>query len=191
LLTTRLRERSLNLALIGGGALGGSQEAQMPKFGVVGLVLAAAAAIAIAAPPAEAAAQSPATEQATQSVEVTPQGTLVTKWRPFSPQEKAALNAGTIRPYSASGCSEDVCIAIYGDHYYVSEWDTTAYWGGGYLCTHSQWWMNGNVVRTGNGVCGGSGVFFSSWQPKRNFPQGWACNTWQSIPGRPCEYISY
>jgi hypothetical protein len=96
-----------------------------------------------------------------------------------------------VHPDSASGCSEDVCITIIGDSNYVSDWYTTAYWDGGYVCSHSFWWLNDRLIRTGNGVCGGAGVFFSDWPAKRYFAYpSLACNTWQIFPGRPCESIT-
>lgn len=130
-------------------------------------------------------------------------GTLVTGWRPLTAQEKklkaagrlttAALSGPGATPQiamSASGCSERVCITIYGDGLYISEWDTRALWDGDYICTQSAWWNPKYLpIRYGNGVCGGSGVFFSYWQPKRNFKQALACNTWYGIPGKPCESV--
>lgn len=111
-------------------------------------------------------------------------GTLTYGWRPFSG------NSGTLIPRSASGCNFDVCISITGSSTYVDDWNTTAYWNGGYICTHSVWLQNGNIIRTGNGTCGGAGVFFSDWAPKKNFQnESKLCNKWEFIPGEPCEYI--
>ncbi|MBA3906851.1 MAG: hypothetical protein H0X35_09250 [Pseudonocardiales bacterium] len=141
-------------------------------------------------------------------------GTLVYGWRPFTAREKAdfvsgrsapktaavrlaAKPDGELRAESASGCSENVCITIVGTGLFIQEWRTSALYGGNYICTRSRWWHQyrndpppGWLERTGNGVCGGAGVFFSDWFPKRNFPTGIACNTWDYIVGRPCESIT-
>jgi hypothetical protein len=157
---------------------------------VQGGVAAVAAAVALtigtlpsaaAAPPGHSPATgSPTGEHAVTYRLETPDGTFAYGWRPLS----------DVRPASASGCNRDVCISIIGHSNYVSDWGTTAYWGGGYICTHSFWWLNDRRIRTGNGACGRAGVFFSDWHPKRNFPYpSLACNTWQRIPGRPCETI--
>ena len=106
-------------------------------------------------------------------------------WRPLN-----TASPDVIRPLSASGCNQEVCISISGSSNHVDEWNTTATWGGGFICTHSFWWINNQLIRTGNGACGGAGVFFSDWAANRFFPSpSLACNTWQSIPGEPCETI--
>jgi hypothetical protein len=114
----------------------------------------------------------------------TPYGTLTYGWRPFASKSEAVI------PRSASGCNQDVCISISGSSNHVSDWTTTAYWNGGYICTQSHWVINHANVRTGNGACGGAGVFFSDWAANRYFPSpSLACNWWKVIPGYPCETI--
>lgn len=133
----------------------------------------------------EAAGPAPPSAQGVTHRISTPEGTLTYGWRPFTSTPQSPL-----RPASASGCSEDVCISIVGTGNYVEDWSTTAYWNGGYICTHSFWFLNDRQIRTGDGNCGAAGVFFSDWQAKRGFPYpSLACNTWQIIPGRPCETI--
>ena len=147
----------------------------------VGAVVAAAAP-ATAAPAVDATVDGGQAANAVTYTETTPDGTLTYGWRPAS--------ADDVQPMSASGCNEDVCISITGTGTYVSDWNTTAYWGGGYICTHSFWFINDSRIRTGNGVCGGAGVFFSDWQANRHWPSpSLACNTWQNMPGKPCETI--
>ena len=147
----------------------------------------------------------------------TRQGTLTYGWRPFTAEENAARAAGAtakellangsksassaggaavVSPNSASGCSENVCITVIGSGLYISDWNTRAIYSGNYICTRSRWWFQyrndpppGWLERTGNGVCGGAGVFFSDWQAQKGFPTGVACNTWDYIVGRPCESI--
>jgi uncharacterized protein (UPF0333 family) len=115
----------------------------------------------------------------------TPYGTLTYGWRPLGSKPQV-----TEVPLSASGCNQDVCIAITGSSNHVSDWNTTAYWGGGYICTQSHWDINNNNIRTGTGACGRAGVFFSDWQANRYFPSpSLACNWWKVIPGYPCETI--
>jgi hypothetical protein len=159
-------------------------------------VVTASVAAAFSAPPVTAAPAVPAaTARALGSAPgsprsvtyrvSTPDGTLTYGWRPVT-----STPQGPLRPASASGCNQDVCLSIVGTGNYVSDWSTTAYWDGGYICTHSFWSLNDRLIRTGNGACGRAGVFFSDWSPRRGFPYpSLACNTWQVIPGRPCETI--
>ena len=157
--------------------------------------VAAIAAVATFALPATAATgrtAPPAVATANQSAHsvtfhiTTPYGTLTYGWRPFTNETQ-----GTAIPQSASGCNQDVCISIIGSSNHVSDWNTTAYWDGGYICTQSHWVINNANVRTGTGACGGAGVFFSDWQANRYFPSpSLACNWWKVIPGYPCETIS-
>ena len=153
--------------------------------------LAAVAALVIFALPATAAPAAPAAVQVERDAHgvvyrvETPAGTLTYGWRPLG-----TASPDVIRPLSASGCNQEVCISISGSSNHVGEWNTTATWGGGFICTHSFWWINNQLIRTGNGACGGAGVFFSDWAANRFFPSpSLACNTWQSIPGEPCETI--
>lgn len=126
--------------------------------------------------------------------EVIDGGVLTYGWRPFTATEQSLLSASgsdvVIQPASASGCSQNVCIKITGSSNHVDSWETTAYNFGGYLCTSSKWWLNSSIIRSGNGVCGGAGVFFSVWNANQYFPSpSLACNTWVSIAGKPCETI--
>ena len=83
-----------------------------------------------------------------------------------------------------------MCITINGTSNHVNDWSTTAYWNGGYICTHSHFYLNDRLIRTGSGACGGAGVFFSDWVANKNFPYpSLACNRWDLIPGYPCESI--
>lgn len=165
----------------------------MQRFmGACAAVVATMAVIATFATPATAATgryASPAAAKADQPAHsvtfhvTTPYGTLTYGWRPLA-------RTSQMIPDSASGCNQDVCISIIGSSNHVSDWNTTAYWDGGYICTQSHWVINNANVRTGSGACGGAGVFFSDWVANRYFPSpSLACNWWKVIPGYPCETI--
>lgn len=118
----------------------------------------------------------------------TPYGTITYGWRPQDPAADAAVQPASAQ--SASGCSQDVCISLIGSGAYVSDWSSTANWGGPEICTYSIFEINDIVIRTGSVVCGGAGVFFTDWPAKKNFPTpSQACNQWSGIPGYPCEDI--
>ncbi len=112
---------------------------------------------------------------------VTKEGVLTYGWRPFT--------TGVVIPESASGCNLDVCISVTGSGTHVTDWNTQGYWDGGYICTHSHYWW-GLPIRTGSGACGAAGVFFSDWHQALDFPNNsQLCNTWDIIPGKPCETV--
>ncbi len=83
-------------------------------------------------------------------------------------------------------------MSITGNGYFVSDWNVTGYWNGGDICTTSYYWQPyDRLIAMGNTVCGGAGVFYYDWQPDKTFPYGQACNTFSnSIPGKPCEWIT-
>jgi hypothetical protein len=100
------------------------------------------------------------------------------------------FDPGAVRPASASGCNQDVCISIIGSSNHVDEWDTTGF-NNGPMCTWPDFWINNMNVLSGNVICAnGAGVFRAFWRANRFFPSpSLACNTWFAIPGRPCETI--
>lgn len=114
----------------------------------------------------------------------TPQGKLTYGWRPG----RAVTNG----PLSASPCDFDVCLVITGTGLHVTDWDTSAFYGGtGTLCTRAAWHQNGAIIRTGPTICGkGPGTFYSAWTPNKNFPNDTlACNGWTNVKGYPCATI--
>jgi hypothetical protein len=144
------------------------------------LALPAAAATSNQPSPASAALANLG-NHAVQYQVVTNDGTLTYGFQPAPAK---------VIPDSASGCNQDVCIQIVGHSNYVNEWNSQAYWDGGYICTFSAFHANGRVFRTGTVVCGRAGVFYTFWSPNRYFPSPThACNTWYGIPGYPCETI--
>jgi len=115
----------------------------------------------------------------------TPDGTLTYGWRPLASGPRS-----NVAPLSASGCNQDVCISIVGSSNHVDSWSSQAFWNGGETCTRSKFFINSAVIRTGTVVCGGAGVFFTDWEANKFFPSpSLACNTWTTIPGKPCETI--
>jgi hypothetical protein len=114
----------------------------------------------------------------------TRQGKLTYGWRPGS--------AGRTLRRSADKCDFNVCLHIVGTGLYVSDWDTSAFYGGsGTLCTRAHWHLNGAIIRTGPLLCGkGPGTFYSAWTPHKNFPNdSLACNGWTNVKGYPCATI--
>jgi hypothetical protein len=114
----------------------------------------------------------------------TPYGTVTYGWRPFTSA------SGRVIPRSASGCNKDVCINIEGESVFVDDWNTQAYYSGEYVCTYSNFYVNGKDIREGTFVCGGAGVFFTDWAAKKTYGNGTQlCNQWHNLPGRACETI--
>jgi hypothetical protein len=104
-------------------------------------------------------------------------GTLVYGWRP----------AG-VRPNSASGCNQEVCLQVIGYSNYISRWSTQGF-NDGPICSWPDWWYALNVVATTPILCvDDPGVFFADWYPNRKFTPnpGSACNSWWGINGFPC-----
>ena len=114
----------------------------------------------------------------------TRQGKLTYGWRPG--------RAGRTMRRSADTCDFNACLHIVGSGLYVTDWDTSAFYGGtGTLCTRAAWHQNGAIIRTGPTICGkGPGTFYSAWTPHKNFPNNTlACNGWTNVKGYPCATI--
>jgi hypothetical protein len=114
----------------------------------------------------------------------TRQGKLTYGWRPD--------RAGRTMRRSADTCNFNACLHIVGSGLYVTDWDTSAFYGGtGTLCTRAAWHQNGAIIRTGPTICGkGPGTFYSAWTPHKNFPNNTlACNGWTNVKGYPCATI--
>jgi hypothetical protein len=98
--------------------------------------------------------------------------------------------SGDVRPASASGCNQNVCIAITGDGLFVSNWTTTAYGNVGctYAAFHSQMFtVYGRwICATGSGP----GVYYDTTGPIGYYQDDEeVCNSWLDIRGYPCETI--
>lgn len=111
------------------------------------------------------------------------------------PGLRVTVAPSTVIPDSASGCNYDVCIDITGSSTNVSNWTTTAY--GNVGCT-MPWFIwtepgQGTEHEAGPNICptsGGDGVYYDTQGPFGYFPGGsHLCNTWNRIPGEPCENI--
>jgi hypothetical protein len=101
----------------------------------------------------------------------------------------ATLNSQSVVPDSASGCSQRVCIYVFGSGLHVDDWDTSAT-NASYLCTYSGYWTAGVLTGTSNVVCGSSGQFWAYWTPLRYYINGTRlCNTWLHLAGKPCETV--
>jgi len=107
---------------------------------------------------------------------------------------KAGDSYSAVRPLSASGCNQEVCIIITGSGLKVTGWQTTGEYTGAKdpFCTYSVYWAPGNTVyATGIVVCGGQGTYYGYFA---DVPIVWTtniqiCNTWAGIPGKPCETV--
>lgn len=98
--------------------------------------------------------------------------------------------AGGVRPASASGCNQNVCIDITGSDLFVSNWTTTAYGNVGctYAAFHSQ-----SFTAYGPWICStgsGPGVYYDTTGPVGYYQDDEeVCNSWLEIRGYPCETI--
>jgi hypothetical protein len=93
----------------------------------------------------------------------------------------------TIKPDSASGCSDSVCIFVTGTGLNVSNWETTDDLPKT-ECTYAKFLENGVLIYEGGETCGsaGDGVY-SNWSDPGNFPNGTQlCNEWTGIAGDAC-----
>jgi hypothetical protein len=91
---------------------------------------------------------------------------------------------------SGNKCVQDVCLSVHGSGTYIGSWDTWAFNldPGCTFATYINITSNGaRVVATSNEICTeDAGVFYSEWDPNRNFPNdSIAANTWQGFPGEP------
>jgi len=111
------------------------------------------------------------------------------------PGLRATALPGTVTPDSASGCNYDVCISITGSSTNVSNWTTTAY--GNVGCTIG-WFIwtephEGTSSEPTPEICPDSfedGVYYDTLGPYGFFANGsHLCDTWNRIPGEPCENI--
>jgi len=99
--------------------------------------------------------------------------------------------AATIHPDSASGCNVNVCISLTGSGTVVDTWETEGYNSAeDPFCTFSVYWLGGDVLDTGENVCGGLG-WYVGYLGYGIATGGTiqACNSWISISGYPCETI--
>jgi hypothetical protein len=111
------------------------------------------------------------------------------------PGLRVTVRPATVIPNSASGCNYDVCIDITGSGTNVTNWTTTAY--GNVGCT-MPWFIwtepgQGTQHEPGPEICptsSGDGVYYDTQGPYGYFPdRTHLCNTWNRIPGEPCENI--
>lgn len=102
---------------------------------------------------------------------------------------KATVKPRTVQRQSAFGCTANVCIYVFGQGTYVSDWDTSAANGYGYFCSFAAYYTNASINATSNQVCG-SGDFWAYWNIRYNFPKDTVlCNRWVGFAGTPCELV--
>ena len=141
------------------------------------LLAAVAASLCFFGAPVLAAA-APAPGGAQRYVQETPDGQLTVGFTP-----------GAVRPASAFGCNQDVCIQILGSGTHVVQWNTFAF-NSGPVCTFPRWERPWGTIKVGRTICANqAGVFYAYWTPNSTFRPGQACNQWTFLPGRPCEQI--
>lgn len=96
-----------------------------------------------------------------------------------------AAHPDLVKPASASGCNEQVCIDVSGDGLFVSQWATTAFTltGGCYYAYyHAQ-----SFSVTSPQLCGSAGTFYDESGPAGYYQDGEElCNNWSGIQGYPC-----
>jgi hypothetical protein len=104
-------------------------------------------------------------------------------------QAEQAVNA--IRPDSASGCNQNVCISVVGSGRTVNEWNTQAFGDAG--CINALFWRNSSLYfLSPKKICsnGQEGVYYYYYDAQALMNNGdKLCNTWTNIAGRPCETI--
>jgi hypothetical protein len=96
-----------------------------------------------------------------------------------------------VRPMSAFGCNQDVCIEVNGSSTYVASWNTYAF--GNVGCTHANYLINNTLWTTSAQICpetGDDGECVSSFNYEGYLhANDKLCNTWVKIAGKPCETI--
>lgn len=104
----------------------------------------------------------------------------------------AASSALSVRPMSASGCNDSVCIEVIGSGLTVDEWNTFVYVDPG-SCSFAAYWEDDEIAFTGEEICAGDDVsvletYASDFDGE--FENGeQLCNTWVNWAGMPCETI--
>ncbi len=97
---------------------------------------------------------------------------------------------GGVKPDSASGCNQAVCISVTGIGRIVEDWSTTAYFADG-LESFAAYWENGVVIATSPPFYASPGTwYYDDWGHIGVFPNGAKlCNSWLGTPGFPCETV--
>lgn len=105
-----------------------------------------------------------------------------------SVQEKSSTGP-VMRPDSASGCNDQVCIEVTGTGLEVTKWYTAAYSpDNDDICSYPAFWVDGELDFTGEEICG---TLLEAWddEPEWFDNHTQLCNTWPGVAGRPCETV--
>jgi hypothetical protein len=104
--------------------------------------------------------------------------------------QEPRVAALTLRPESAYGCNNSVCISISGQGLFVSDWYTSAYFVG-HVETFAVYWDNGKPCATSNAFWSTPSTWESSeWTPDEYFSNNTQlCNSWWDHSGYPCETV--
>ena len=102
--------------------------------------------------------------------------------------------SSVVSPLMAEGCSGYVGIFLGGSGLVISSWGTKAAYSRPYLCTFSVYWNSmTHIFATVSDVCGTNGDFYGHYADNGGIyvysSNGYACNTWVNIVGKPCEYV--
>jgi hypothetical protein len=99
--------------------------------------------------------------------------------------------SGSVRPDSAFGCNQDVCISIAGNGRYINYWATAAFTTYKNRCTEPAFWSAGHIIFYGSQQCRASSFYGYTSYISGSWWRGnvQVCNTWTGIPGKPCETI--
>lgn len=97
--------------------------------------------------------------------------------------------AAVVRPNSASGCNDDVCIEVTGSGLEVTKWYSLAMADDiGEICGTPVFWVDDEVDMEGTEICGD---YLEAWDDEEeefeNNTQ--LCNSWSPVPGFPCEIV--
>ncbi len=142
-----------------------SPRLKLAVFVTLGTLLSLLAFLAVMVVPAEAASRA-AVHQTHAGVAKAAQSTL---------------------PQSASGCNQNVCIYVTGSGLHVDSWTSSAV--GPVGCTTAN--FDAGSEHAHYKVCSdNNGNYFVNPGINRNFANGTKlCNSWDNIPGYPCETV--
>lgn len=100
------------------------------------------------------------------------------------------VTIGKLRPASASGCNQNICIQVTGSGLTVSDWSTSAYFTDA-TESFAAYWANGSVIATSPAFNASPGTwYYDDWGHSGTFANGTIlCNTWFDNLGKPCETV--
>jgi hypothetical protein len=101
----------------------------------------------------------------------------------------AARSPHMVRPMSASGCNDLVCIEVTGSGLEVTKWFSAAYSVDTEdICSYPIFWVDDEPDIVGDEVCG---TLLQAWddEPEWFEDNTQLCNSWPGVAGMPCETV--